>query len=53
MSKVEFIPVNREKVCFCDGKNINCKLCDGTGKYLDISYMLIAGKNGFMVDTLK
>ena len=52
-AKVEFIPLIKP----CTYHNLNekgiCRNCENTGKFKAGYYMIINGKTGFFVDTIK
>lgn len=51
--KVEFIPLMKDCTYHYPERNGGCPNCNNTGKYKDGYYMIINGKTGFFVDTIK
>jgi len=45
----------KNQKCYCQGKNKNCRACNGTGKYKEAIYYFIDEKNkiAFSGDSLK
>jgi len=51
--KVEFIPLYQKCTYHHPDEKGICKNCNNTGKYCDGYYMIINGKTGWFVDSIK
>jgi len=52
--KLEVIKRVTKRQCnFCQDKNNDCKVCNGSGIHKDYSYIMIVGKYAYSGDTLK
>jgi len=50
---IEYVPIIKECSYYKPDDNGICKNCNGTRKYVAGYYLIIDGKSGFIVDTIK